>query len=179
MSDGDGGSLINVLGSFGSGKGLTKLLEVLNEQFNAWRAPRRLVAMARAEAEAKKVRLTADFELHEALEDRAVSRELQRAVRSQRNVEAIVAGAVPLLPADSEVQDAPVDGDWAAKFFRYCEDVSDRDMQGVWSRILSQEVASPGSFSPRALNTVSLLSRSEAEAFTAFVDLSGGLGTES
>jgi len=66
------------------------------------------------------------------------------------------------------VAQEPVKEDWAAQFFEHCQDVSDEQMQVVWSKILAGEVAQPCSFSMRTLHAVKMLRSGDANTFTAY-----------
>lgn len=63
------------------------------------------------------------------------------------------------------VSDKPVDEDWIYNFRERAQDVSDKQMQEYWARILAGEIAQPGSFSIRALEAVKTLSIDEAKLF--------------
>jgi len=66
------------------------------------------------------------------------------------------------------VSDEKVDPDWTVQFFNACQDVSNEEMQSLWSKILAGEVARPRAYSLRTLDVVRKLRRSDAEMFTAF-----------
>jgi hypothetical protein len=119
--------------------------------------------MAQAEADAASIRAHGDVRAQE-IRERALMVVESNAVRQQENRDAIVRGSLPELP--EHVSDQPVEKDWTAEFFDQCENVSDPQMQTIWSKILAGEVAQPGSFSKRTLAAVRLLEKSEAESFT-------------
>lgn len=123
-------------------------------------------AMARAVAG----RLTSDPHIVE----RACSRFWEDQVAKQDNLEAIVAGAaseIALLPApsssmeDKEQTAKEVSDDWRRRFAQYAADVSDSEVQGIWSRMLAGEFQSPGAFSFRTLRILSELDRQMADEF--------------
>jgi hypothetical protein len=98
------------------------------------------------------------------LERRAFNRIKHREARRQENIENIVGGATHQLPPDSKAQS--INEDWASEFMNHCQDISDEQMQQVWSRILAGEFVSPSKYSLRTLNFVKLLSRNDAELFS-------------
>ncbi|MEM8556752.1 MAG: DUF2806 domain-containing protein [Bacteroidota bacterium] len=105
-----------------------------------------------------------DLSTEQALLARGMQRQLISAARKERNFEGIVGEAVNQFSTDNgPVSDDPVDDDWATRFFSYAEDVSDREMQLIWARILTGEVRRPGSFSLRLLERLRTLSKKEAQ----------------
>ena len=126
---------------------------------------------ADAERQVKLIRAETDAEVLE-LASRAQDRILAREVRRERNLQAIAEGAraqLQQLPAD--VSGDPVDPDWTAALLDCCQDVSNQEMQSLWSKILAGEVAKPGSFSRRTLGFVRTLAAEDADAITRFGSL--------
>ena len=58
-----------------------------------------------------------------------------------------------------------IDPDWMARFIDCAKDVSDTEMQLLWSKILSGELNKPNSISVMALETLRNMSKSDAETF--------------
>ena len=85
-------------------------------------------------------------------------------VREQRNIESIAGMA--LLDMPSEVGDDSPNEDWIYSFFGYARGVSNPQMQFVWSKILSGEIRTPGSFSLLTLETMRTIQKREADLFT-------------
>ena len=158
---GEGGfSLVN-LGELS--KPITKLVESISDGIGAWWKPHGIRREAKAEAEAATIKAKAEIEIQQ-LEERAAERVSLDQTRQQANIERIIDGAVRELP--ESVSEEPVDPDWTSAFFADCKDISNEEMQSLWSRILAGEVASPGSFSRRTLAIVKSLSKIEAHNFT-------------
>lgn len=105
---------------------------------------------------------------------RAKARVLTKEVEAQLNIEAIVDQAAANLAGD--VSDAPVDDGWRRKFFMEAENVCDHDLQVLWGKILAGEVASPGRYSLRTLDTLRQLTKQEAELFTIAANLADSAG---
>ncbi len=99
----------------------------------------------------------------ERLAERAHARISYQNTKEQENLEAIVGESIKYL--GSTVAEEEVDPDWRTRFFNKAKDVSNEEMQEVWSKILAGEVTKPGSFSLRAIELLSLMSQSEAELF--------------
>lgn len=158
----DGNSLVN-LGDLS--KPATVLIEKVSSAVGIIYEPYHVKRMARAEAEAEKIKTLARIELTE-LEHRAVGRFVQQEARKQENIERITAQAAASLPNDAKVEN--LDEDWVAHFFKQCDTVSDTDMQSLWSRLLSGEATNPGTFSKRTVDFVSSMDRKDAALFTTF-----------
>ncbi len=90
---------------------------------------------------------------------RLVNRELKR----QQNLESIAEKTIENLTAQSS--SAPVDEDWITRFFNIAEDISNDDMQSLFSKILAGEIARPKTFSLRTLEVFRNLTSEEAAIF--------------
>jgi hypothetical protein len=143
-------------------KPASKLIDAVTGAVGALYEPTRIRRKARAEADAAIIEALARAEIGD-IESRALGRLLSRETRRQENIEAITRQAISQLP--EEVSPTPVDQDWMIQFFENCSDVSNEEMQLLWAQILSGEVADPGAFSLRTLNTLKLLRRADAEDF--------------
>ena len=62
-------------------------------------------------------------------------------------------------------QHASFDFDWFLRFFEAAGNISSGDMQVLWAKVLSGEVANPGRFSFRSIETLRNLSKQEATLF--------------
>lgn len=156
----DGNSLVN-LGDLS--KTATVLIEKVSSAVGIVYEPYHVKRMARAETEAEKIKTLARIELTE-LEHRAVDRFFQQESRKQENIEQITAQAAASLPLDAKVEN--LDEDWVAHFFKQCDTVSDKEMQSLWSRLLSGEATNPGTFSKRTVDFVSSIDKEDAALFT-------------
>lgn len=158
----EGGSLIN-LGDLS--KPATVLVEKVCNAVGVVYEPTRIKRQARAEAEAEKIKALAHIELRD-IERRALERFVQQEARKQENIESITAQAAKALPAAAKVES--LDEDWVAHFFKQCDEVSDREMQSLWARLLQGEATSPGTFSKRTVDFISTIDKKDAALFTAF-----------
>lgn len=158
----DSNSLIN-LGDLS--KPATVLIEKISSAVGIIYQPHHVKRMARAEAEAEKIKAVARIELTD-LEHRAVDRFVQQESRKQENIEKITAQAAASLPLDAKVEN--LDEDWIAHFFKQCDTVSDNEMQSLWSRLLSSEATNPGTFSKRTIDFISSVDKRDAALFTTF-----------
>lgn len=156
----DGNSLIN-LGDIS--KPATVLIEKISSAVGIVFEPHRVKRMARAEAEAEKIKALARIELTD-IEQRAIERFVTQEARKQENIEQITAQAAEHLPQDADVEG--LDEDWVAHFFKQCDTISNKEMQSLWARLLSGEATKPGTFSKRTVDFVSTMDKSDAELFT-------------
>jgi len=141
-------------------KPLSKLIDAIRSGVGVLYEPRRI--RRRAEAEAKIVLFKADLECRD-LAERAARRLGFQELRRQQNIDAIVEGAAEALP--QTVSAEPVDPDWVSRFFQECQDVSNEQLQQLWSHLLAKEVGQPGSCSRRTLSVLQSMSPADAATF--------------
>lgn len=170
---GEGDSLIDV---GGLADPATRLVDRVSDAIGALYEPTRIRRHAEAEADATRteaeaeadarlIRAEAEAEERE-LAARAEHRLERRELRRQRNIEQITAGAADAIEGeDREVQAEDVSEDWLYRFFESCQDIGDEEIQRLWSRVLAGQFSHPGRFSYRALNTLRLMDKTEAEIF--------------
>lgn len=144
---------------------IVKLLDVVSKAVGGMAAPKQILRIAEAEAEATLIQAEANEEA-EDIRYRASRRREAQELRRQENIDLILAKAASVLP--SKVSSEPVDEDWVHSFFNACQDIGNEEMQLLWARILAGEVAKPGSFSLKSIETVRLLRQSDAAAFQLF-----------
>jgi hypothetical protein len=149
----------------GYGPALTKLADTVRHVVDLVAGPDRIRAKAQAEADAEVIRAGGRAQVQD-LEARAIERIRRREVRRQQNIEAITVEAAKALPPPDQVSSKLVSEDWTTRFFEECKDISDKEMQSLWARILAREVARPRSFSPKTLSVVRDLTKVEAQLFT-------------
>lgn len=166
----NGGPLAN-LGELS--KPATVLIEKISGAIGVVFEPYQIKRIARAEAEAEKIRAVAKIELTE-IQRRAMVRMVQEEGKKQENIEAISAEAANNLNEDAKPEE--VEDDWISHFFDRCKLVSDNEMRGVWARILSGEANAPGSFSKRTVDVVASLDKSDAALFTKLCSFAWMLG---
>lgn len=99
------------------------------------------------------------------IENRAIDRLLIQEVRKQNNIEKVLQVAYNETVNEQEVSDEPVNDDWLNRFFNYAEDVSNKDMQTIWGKILAGEIKQPNSYSIRVLELLKNITKSEADIF--------------
>ncbi|MCG3130207.1 MAG: hypothetical protein FLDDKLPJ_00961 [Phycisphaerae bacterium] len=147
---------------------LCKLIDAVRAFVGGTFEPLQMRRLAHAEVDSAMILAKGDAELTK-FQQRTVDRMLKTELRRQQNIERIVHEAAKNLPPN--VSEAHVAEDWVARFFEGCQDVSETEIQTLWGRILSGEVAQPGSFSPYTLDILRLMRKREAEMFSLFCTL--------
>ncbi len=116
-----------------------------------------------------------DFEIKlkgNSIETRAIETMVHKEVQKQINLENIISKSIEFIRGNSIVTEEPVDTDWMTRFINISQDISNAEMQILWSKILSDEVVKPNSYSLRTLEVLRNLSSNEAKLFSRFVNLS-------
>ena len=145
------------------GKTFDTLVKKIAKGVGTLYEPRRIKNVAKAEAEAEKIKAASDIEITD-LHRRAEQRRIEEEAKHQKNMEDIIAKAAPHLNEDAN-PDA-MDDDWVANLFDKCRIVSDDEMQSLWARVLAGEANTPGTYSKRTVNLLSDFDKSDAELFT-------------
>ena len=154
-----GNSLVNV-GDVS--KPATVLIEKLADAFGGAFRPYQILRVAKAEARAQVIKAQADIEVSD-IQRRALARAMFEEERAQRNMEGIATQALPLLEETATPQN--IEPDWLTAFLARCRNVSDTDMQAIWSRVLAGEANTPGSYSKRTIETLATLDARDAHMF--------------
>ena len=126
-------------------------------------SPRQIKRVAKAEAEVAIIKAQSEIEITD-LHQRAAQRRIEEDALLQKNMEDIIAKAVPHLK--EEAKPDAMDDDWIANFFDKCRIVSDSEIQSLWARVLAGEANAPSTYSKRTVNLLSDFEKSDAELFT-------------
>lgn len=158
--------------------GLTKpatiLVEKVSDAVGVAFEPRQVVRMARAEAEAAKIRAQSQLEITD-LQRRGLERFVHEQTEQQENIESITRQAAEQVGEDAKPEG--MERDWITNFFHHSQRVSDDEMQQLWAKVLAGEAQRPGSFAKRTVNLVASLDKKDAELFTKFCTFLWGIGT--
>jgi hypothetical protein len=166
----EGNNVIN----FGDlSKPATVLIKKISNAIGMLYQPTQIKRVARAEVEAEKIKALGDIEATE-IQQRAINRLIHTEGKKQENIESITSQATEGL--DDSAKPENVEDDWISNFFEKCGNVSDKDMQGLWSNLLAGEANKPGSYSKRTVELIATLDKSEAHLFTKLCSfsISGG-----
>jgi hypothetical protein len=155
------------------------LIDKISNAIGGCFRPFQIKRVARAEAEADRIKAIAQIETQIEITDitrRAFGRFLIEETNKQNNMESITSKAIPLLLDDSRPEE--VDNDWITNFFDKCRLVSDGEMQELWAKILAGEANSPGKYSKRTINFLGSLDKIDAIQFTALCGFSWIIGNK-
>lgn len=144
-------------------KPATTLIEKIADATGAVFLPHQIKRVAKAEAEAAKIKALAEIEVTE-IQRRALVWSLGEQTKFQENRESVLLGAIPKLKEDAKPEE--IENDWLANFFDKCKLISDEEMQSLWSKILAEEANKKGSFSKRTVEIVSAFDKQDAQSFT-------------
>lgn len=182
----DKGSLINIKDLAGLSKPLEKLIDCigngvgksLNALFtkkmadaNAYEINALKDALGDSESEITINRNGTTITLKNQPEKIVLDCMLDKESKKLENTSKIIQNTANILKDKESVSSDPVDNDWLTRFFRIAEDVTNEDMQNLWSKILADEIEKPNSYSLRTLELLKDLSCDEAKLFTKFVSL--------
>ena len=155
-------SLIN-LGDLA--KPVNTLVEKISDAVGILYEPHRIRNNAEAEADAAITKAQAEIDKTD-LQQRAEQRRIVEDMRHQKNMDDIIAKAIPHV--DENAPPENMDNDWIINLFEKCRTVSDEEMQSLWARVLATEANTPGTLSKRTVNRLSDFDKSDAELFTTF-----------
>jgi len=139
------------------------LIEKASQGVGGLYRPKQIKRIADAESYAELARARTRVKVA-AIEDRAAGRVIEAEARKQVNIESVVAKALPDVANDAKPQ--RIDDDWLVYFFEKASLFSNDEMQALWAKILAGEANSPGVFSKRTLNALSILEHADAQRFT-------------
>jgi len=95
--------------------------------------------------------------------NRTQERVLTQQLKKQSNLESILDATVAELQNEPDVSSEPVADEWMAEYMDFAGDVTDKDMQNIWAKILAGEIKRPKTYSLRTLEVLRKLSKEEAE----------------
>lgn len=157
---GDGSSLVN-LGDIS--KPATVLIEKISDAVGGIFKPYQITRIAKAEAEAEKIKAMAGIEVSE-IQQRGIVRLIQEEGKKQENIETITSESIKQLKEDSKPEN--IEDDWLMHFFDKCKLASDKEMQTLWSKILAGEANEPGAYSKKTVELLSILDKKDAQLFS-------------
>jgi len=149
-------------------KPMTKLIDAVSDAIGNAFDPEKIKARAEARGVALVTKTKAEIHSME-LRERAQERVRLKEERRQENIESITAKAMLALP--DQVGEKKPDEDWVHQFFEHAQDVGDKDMQTIWSKLLAGEVSEPGTYSLLTMSTLKILGKYEADLFTKYYRL--------
>ena len=148
-------------------KPLTAVVKAIQSATGVLYTPTRIKKEAAANAEATVIKTQNDLYLKE-LEARALGRIKEREMRRQQNIDSVIEIAESE-STKSGKSEGKLDERWVSAFFDGCQDVSDKELQELWGRLLAGELEKEGSFSLRTLQCIKSMSKKEADQFSLMV----------
>lgn len=164
MSDSSPSPLISAKDLLGLSKPCERLIEKIADAIGGLTRPRQIIRIAAAEAEAEVIRAHASVQIAD-IQRRAALRFEEEEANYQRNMENTLKRALPHIQEGAKPED--IDLDWITYFFSKVRIVSGEQMQALWAGILAEEANRPGAFSKRCLSIIEVMSKKDADAFTA------------
>src|SRR6266496_1257858 len=154
-------------------KPATVLIEKISDAVGGIAKPWQIRRVAKAEAEADKIRAISHIEIDE-LQRRALQRFVAEEAKKQSNIEEITAKALPQISESAQPQN--MEDDWITNFFDKGKLISDEQMQVLWSKVLAGEANSPGTYSKRTVNFLGSLDKSDAFLFQSLCSFNWSTG---
>ena len=137
--------------------------------------------IAEAQADARSILVSPDSHVQGQVDfSREITQRIQfQEKKRQSNITTVISQAASDLEG-KHVENHEPNHDWTARFFSDVQDVSNREAQLLYARILAGEVEKPGSTSMRTLTILKNLDRSTARLFgilrSGCISLDGGEG---
>ncbi|MFC2129839.1 DUF2806 domain-containing protein [Bacteroidota bacterium] len=85
-------------------------------------------------------------------------------IKEQENINDVLEGAFKELEGE-QASDEVVDEDWINSFFSHAKNISNEEMQIIWSKILASEIVNPSSYSLITLNVLKSIDKRIANIF--------------
>lgn len=139
---------------------MDEILEIV-ENVGVWKAFRKYVdGIAEADRIVRIAKAKIKVEDLQAQARRRIDRE---DMEHQKNMLSVLIKTRGQFNQDAKPDD--VEDDWYANFFDKVRNISDEDMQMLWSRILAGEINNPRNFSKRTINLFTNFDKEDAKAF--------------
>ena len=102
-----------------------------------------------------------DISNPELLLQRADIRQNYQKMRKELNLQNVIHGAYLELGDKTVENSEEIDSDWMTRFLNIAEDISDEQLQSLWSKILAGEILKPKTYSYRILEFLRNISKNE------------------
>lgn len=139
------------------------LIERISNAIGLIYEPTHKKRVAKADAEVARIKALAEIDVTD-IQQRALQRMVYDEGKKQENIESITAQAALQLNNDASPQG--IEDDWLSNFFDKCKNISNAEMQSLWAGLLAREANSPGSYSKRTIELISMLDKADANLFT-------------
>lgn len=143
-------------------KPATVFIEKVSDAVGGLVRPWQIKRIAEAEAKSEIIKAETRIKIDD-LNRRALHRLAAEEGRKQANMESIAYGSTKYLSENPNPAD--LENDWIAYMFDRCRNVSDPDIQDIWSRILAQQTNDPGTVSRTTLDSLAKIDKKTALNF--------------
>ena len=106
-----------------------------------------------------------DITDYESLVNRTGKRIAYQEIKKQENIEAIIDAAYDSLESFTECEEGEISREWMCRFIDSASDISSKELQVLWSKILAGKVLSPKTFSLRTLECLRNMDSTDAHLF--------------
>lgn len=156
----------------GVSKPIEKLLKIVANGMGKAYEPLNIIFLASAESKADRIKRVGEIKTKWKVKEehiKGLGRVGEKILFQEKikleNIDTVVANAMQLLTGSDIISDEMPSQDWINNFFSTIENVSDKEAQLLWSKVLSEEVKTPGSLGIRGIEILRGISKDEAIAF--------------
>lgn len=142
-----------------------KAIELIGKAGYVLYEPIRIKKKAFAEAKAKEINAKSEIKITK-IQKQALSRILATETLRQENINRLSSNALSDIARSGKEVDLSTDIDWIKKFFSFSQDISNEQMQNLWSKILSGQLINSGHFSYKTMSTLADMRKEEADLFS-------------
>lgn len=156
----------------GVSKPIEKLLKIVAKGVGKAYEPLNIIFLASAESKADRIKRIGEIKTEWKVKEehiKGLGRVGEKILFQEKikleNIDTVVANAMQLLSGSDIISDEMPSQDWINNFFNTVENVSNKEAQLLWSKVLSEEVKRPGSLGIRGIELLRGISKDEALAF--------------
>ncbi len=146
-------------------KTITKALDIIAHAGYTLYEPTKIRRKAKAESDASIIKAKGDINVSR-LQRQALYRLANLETIHQKNINQITEKALKNLHESGKPIDQQVDTDWVRKYFNFSQDISNEEMQNIWSKVLSGEFIRNGSYSYKTMSILANMRQDDANLFS-------------
>ncbi|HVA96668.1 MAG TPA: DUF2806 domain-containing protein [Candidatus Acidoferrales bacterium] len=144
---------------------VSKALELIAQAGYLLYEPTRIKRRAKAETDSLIIKTKGEIAI-EQLQKQAFYRWAKLETVRQENINKLTTNALQQVQLSKKQIDPSTDADWVRKYFGFSQDISNEDMQLIWSKVLSGELIKSGSFSYKTMSILANMRKDDAELFS-------------
>ncbi len=142
-----------------------KILDIISQAGYALYEPTKIRNIAAAKKDALLIKAKGSIE-KTYIERQAIARIASIEIVRQDNINKIAKKALDNVTDSGKKIDENTESDWIRKYFNLSQDVSNEEMQNIWSKILAGEFIQSGSFSYKTLSILANMRQGDAQIFS-------------